>query len=89
MGISLAADPCTYSLHSYIASLVYKAFTSSKPSYLSNMLILKKQRRATCSSLKVNLLDIPKTCENGYIAKAFEVAEPRLWNNLLDGELRR
>ena len=37
------------------------------------------------SSLKVNILDIPK---NGYTAKAFSVAEPRLWNNNLDDELR-
>ena len=31
--------------------LVYKAFTSSKPPYISNMLILKKQMGATRSSL--------------------------------------
>ena len=45
--------------------------------------------RATRSSLKVNLLDIPKTCNNGYTAKAFAVAGPRLWNNILDDEWRR
>ena len=69
--------------------LVYKAFTSRKPPYLSNMLILKKQMRATRSSLKVNLLDIPKTCNNSSTAKAFAVAGPRLWNNTLNDELRR
>ena len=72
-----------------VVLLVYKVFTSSKPPYLSNMLILKKQMRATRSSLKVNLLDIPKTCNNGYNAKAFAAAGPRLWNNILNNELRR
>ena len=45
--------------------------------------------RATRSSLNVNLLDIPKTCNNSYNAKAFVVAGPRLWNNTLNDELRR
>ena len=45
--------------------------------------------RTTSSSLKVNILDIPKTIpNNGYTAKAFSVAGPRLWNNTLGGELR-
>ena len=54
--------------------LVYRALTSSKPPYFSNMLISKKQMRATRSSLKVNHLYlylrnniicilIPKTCK--------------------------
>ena len=42
------------------------------------MLILKKEMRATRSSHKVNLLDIPKTCNNGYTAKSFAVAGPQL-----------
>ena len=54
--------------------LVNKAFTSSNPPYLSNMLIPKKQMRATRSSLKVNIFDIPKTCNNANTAKAFAVA---------------
>ena len=37
------------------------------------MLMLKKQLRSNRYSFKVNLLDIPKTCNNGYTAKAFEV----------------
>ena len=46
------------------------------------MLASKKQVRATRSSLKVNILDIPKTIpNNGYTAKTCSVAEPRLWNN--------
>ena len=53
------------------------------------MLASKKQVRATRSSLKVNILDIPKTIpSNCYTAKAFSVAGPRLWNNTLDDELR-
>ena len=45
--------------------------------------------RAIRSSLKVNILDIPKTIpNNGCTAKAFSVAGPRLWNNTLDDELR-
>ena len=53
------------------------------------MLASKKQVRTTCSSLKVNILDIPKTIpNNGYTAKAFSVAGPRLWNNTLDDELQ-
>ena len=67
--------------------LVYTALTS-KPPYLSNTLILKKQMRATRSSLKVYLLDIPKTCNNGYTAKGFAVAGPRLWNNIVNDEWR-
>ena len=70
MGIALAVEPCTYK----VLLLVYKAFTSSKPSYLCNVLMFKKQMIATRSSLKVNLLDITKTCDNGYTAKAFAVA---------------
>ena len=55
--------------------LVYKAFTTSKPPYLSDMLALKKQVTATRSSLIMNILDIPKTIpNNGYTAKAFSVA---------------
>ena len=69
--------------------LVYKAFTTSKPPYLSDMLASNKQVRATRSSLKANILDIPKTIlNNGYTAKAVSVAGPRLWNNTLDDELR-
>ena len=57
--------------------------------YLSDMLAPKKQVRTTRSFLKVNILDIPKTIpNNGYTAKAFSVAGPRLWNNTLDDELR-
>ena len=69
--------------------LVYKEFTTSKPPYLSDMLTSNKKVRATRSSLKVNIVDIPKTIpNNGYTAKAFSVAGPRLWNNTLDDELR-
>ena len=51
--------------------LVYKAFTTSKPPYLSDMLASKTQVRQTRSSLKVNILDIPKTIpNNGYTAEA-------------------
>ena len=72
-----------------VVLLVYKAFTTSKPPYLSDMLASKKQVRATLSSLKVNILYIPKTIpNNGYTAKAFSVAGPRLWNSTLDDELR-
>ena len=68
---------------------VYKAFTTSKRLYLSDMLASKKQMRATRSSLKVNIVDIPKTIPNtGYTANAFSVAGPRLWNNTLEYELR-
>ena len=66
---------------------VYNVFTSSNPPYLSNMLISKKNKSNPLFS-KVNLLDIPKTCNNGYTAKAFAVAGYRLWNNTLDDELR-
>ena len=53
------------------------------------MLASKKQVRTTRSSLKVNILNIPKTIpNNGYTAKAFSVAGPRLWNNTLDDEMR-
>ena len=53
------------------------------------MVASKKQVRTTRSSLKVNILDIPKTIHNnGYTTKAFSVAGPRLWNNTLDDELR-
>ena len=69
--------------------LIYKAFTASKPPYLCDMLASKKHVRTTRSSLKVNILDIPKTIpNNGYTAKAFSVAGPRLWNNTMDDELR-
>ena len=45
--------------------------------------------RTTRSSIKVNILDIPKTIpNNGYTAKAFAVAGPRLWNSTLVDELR-
>ena len=40
--------------------LIHKAFTTSKPPYLSGMLASKKQVGTTRSSLKVNILDIPK-----------------------------
>ena len=40
-----------------ILFLVYKAFTTSEPPYLSDMLASKKQVRTTRSSLKVNILD--------------------------------
>ena len=44
--------------------------------------------RATCSSLKVNILDIPNTIpNNGYTAKTFSAAGWRLWNTTLDDEL--
>ena len=46
--------------------------------------------RTTRFSIKVNILDIPKTIpNNGYTAKAFSVVGARQWNNTLDDELRR
>ena len=54
--------------------IVYKAFTSSKQPYLWNMLISEKQIRATHSSHRRNVLEILKTCKNGYNVKAFAVA---------------
>ena len=69
--------------------LVYKAFNTSKSQYLSDMLASKRKVRSTSSSLKVNILDIPKTIHNnGYTENEFSVAGPRLWNNTLDDELR-
>ena len=61
---ALAAD---MSIEYKVLLLVYKAFTSSKS---PDMVISRKRIRATPSSLKVNILDIPKTCNNGYNAKA-------------------
>ena len=72
-----------------ILLLVYKAFTTSYPLYLSDMLASKKQVITTHSSLKVNILDIHKTITNNdYTVQAFYVAGSRLWNNTLDDELR-
>ena len=71
-----------------IILLVYKVFTSSTPPYLTNVLISKKQMRATRFSLKVNILYMHKTYNNSYTAKAFALAGPRQWTNTLDDKLR-
>ena len=53
------------------------------------MILISHRVRTTRSSLKVNILHIPKTIPNiGYTAKAYSVAGPRLWTNTLDDELR-
>ena len=63
-----------FPIHYNLLLLVYKAFTTSKPSYLSDMLASKKQVRSIRTSLKVNILDIPKTIpNNGYTVKTFSV----------------
>ena len=68
--------------------LVHKAFIGGSPPYMANMMITRNTTRSTRSSHKVNLLVAPHHGVNKYSEKAFAVAGPRLWNELLTDELR-
>ena len=68
--------------------LVQKAFIGSSPSYLADMMITRNTIRSTRSSHRVNLLVVPHHGVNKYSEKAFAVAGPHLWNELLTDELR-
>ena len=52
------------------------------------MMITRNTTRSTRSSHRVNLLVVPHHGVNKYSEKAFAVAGPRLWNELLTDELR-
>ena len=68
--------------------LVHKAFIGGSPPYLVDMMITRNTTRSTRSSHRVNLLVVPHHGVNKYSEKAFAVAGPRLWNDLLTDELR-
>ena len=68
--------------------LVHKAFIGGSPPYLADMMITRNTTRSTRSSHRVNLLVVPHHGVNKYSEKAFAVAGPRLWNELLTDELR-
>ena len=68
--------------------LVHKAFIGSSPPYMADMMITRNTTRSTRSSQKVNLLVVSHHGVNKYSEKAFVVAGPRLWNELLTDELR-
>ena len=68
--------------------LVHKAFIGGSPPYLADMMITRNTTRSTRSSHRVNLLGVPHHGVNKYSEKAFAVAGPRLWNELLTDELR-
>ena len=57
-----------------ILLLVYKAFTNSSPTYLTDMMTSCNPVRSTRSSQKVNLLVVPHQKSNKYSEKAFAVA---------------
>ena len=68
--------------------LVHKTFIGDSPPYLADMMITRSTTRSTRSSHRVNLLVVPHHGVNKYSEKAFAVAGPRLWNELLTDELR-
>lgn len=71
-----------------ILVLVYKAFTTGVPSYLADLLHPRKHQRSTRSAQKVNMLEVPFHGGNRYQDKAFSVVGPKLWNELLNDDLR-
>ena len=74
-----------------IIILVFKAFHSGTPAYLAALLKPKIQTRSTRSSVRINLLQIPKLApytRSRYSNKAFAIAGPTMWNEILDDELR-
>ena len=63
--------------------LVHKAFIGGSPPYLADMMITRNTTRSTRSSHGVSLLIVPHHRVNEYSEKAFAVAGPDLWNELL------
>ena len=67
--------------------LVHKAFIGGSPPYLADMITTRNTTRSTRSSHRVNLI-VSHHGVSKYTEKAFAVAGPRLWNELLTDELR-
>ena len=61
--------------------------TSSIP-YLAALLTRKFFCRATRTSHKVNILNVPAHGKGRHSMKAFSVVGPTMWNELLTNELR-
>ena len=66
--------------------LVHKAFIGGSLPYLADMMITRNTTRSTRSSHRVNLFVVPHHGLYKYPERAFAVAGPRLWNELLTDE---
>ena len=73
--------PITFRIEFKILLLTFKCLNGLAPSYLSELLHYHVVERTTRSS-ELGLLTIPKSRTKSYGDRSFEVAAPRLWNEL-------
>ena len=64
-----------------ILLIVYKAINNSCPSYITELLSLKKMSRNLRSNHNTTLT-VPRFATSTYGERAFSVAVPKLWNSL-------
>ena len=66
-----------------IITLVHKSLRGLAPQYLVNLLTRKVQRREGLhSNDRTSQLEIPATTRKTFVARAFSVLGPQLWNQL-------
>ena len=71
-----------------ILLLVYNVLNTGTPPYLAALLTRKSFCRVTRTSQKVNILNVSANGKGRHTMKAFSVAGPTMWNELLTNELR-
>ena len=72
--------PVTYRINFKLSTLTYRALSTQQPPYLASLLHLSNIPRQL--RLSITQLIVPKTKPN-FDKRAFSVAAPRVWNELL------
>ena len=72
--------PVKFRIQFKLILLVFKALNGLAPSYLSDKLVLKSNKKLRSGNQK--LLEIPLSRTKSYGDRSFSIAGPRLWNNL-------
>ena len=73
--------PVSYRIKFKICVLTFNALHNNGPTYLSDMLCIKKSQYRLLST-HVLTLDVPATKRKTLGDRAFKVAAPKLWNSL-------
>ena len=75
--------PIQYRITFKVVTLVFRCIQIFAPSYLEELIVLKKPRRQRLRSEDLTRqLEIPRTSRHTFAARSFRVKGPTLWNQL-------